>query len=364
MNTIRKIQDADIAGKKVLLRVDFNVEVENGKAKEKFKIAACKETVDYILSQEGAKLALLSHLGRPSFEEDAIIAVGKDEKAIKKINAKYSLKQLQGDIESVLGRKVIFISDCIGEKVRDVLADPDGEKNLLLENVRLYEGDEINDNEFAAKLADNFDIFANDAFGVCHRDQASVAGVARILPSFAGFRIQKEIENLDKVKKDPDRPAVAIIGGAKIETKLSLIYMFEANYDCVLVGGKIANEAVDKGVNFSTKTFLPLDYAKGRMDIGQKTIEQFKKIIKEAKTIVWNGPMGRFEEPPFDQGTRAILEAIIKSGAFSVVGGGESIQIIEENNLFDKISFVSTGGGAMLEYLSGNPMPGIEVLMV
>jgi phosphoglycerate kinase len=364
MNSIKKIQDADLANKKVLVRVDFNVAVENGKAKNKFKISACKETVDYILNQGGAKVALLSHLGRPSFEEDAVIAVGKDEKAIKKINAKYSLKQLKGDIENVLRRKTIFIPDCVGEKVKDALAQPAGEKILLLENVRLYQEDEINDEEFAKKLAENFDVFVNEAFSVSHRDQASVAGITKFLPSYAGIWFEKEIENLSKVKKEPDRPAVAIMGGAKIETKLPLIYMFESNYDCVLVGGKIANEAIDQGIDLSTKVFLPYDFAGDRLDIGPETIERFSRLIKEAKTIVWNGPMGKFEEPPYDRGTRAILDAVIASGAFSVVGGGESLQIIEENNLFDKISFVSTGGGAMLEFLCGNPMPGIKVLMV
>ncbi len=362
MNNIRKIQDADLAGKKVLLRVDFNVQIENGRAKEKFKIMACKETVDYILDKEGVKLALASHLGRPSFEETSIYADGKDEKSGRKISGKYSLEQLKEDVENVLGRKVIFVSDCIGGKVAQALSASQSSELLLLENTRLYEGDEINDKEFAAKLGENFDIFINDAFGVCHRDQASVTGVAKIFPSYAGLRLQKEIENLDKVKKEPDHPAVAVIGGAKIETKVPLIYMFEVNYDCVLVGGKIANEANDKGIEFSTKVFMPYDYAGNRLDIGPETIKKYSRLIKEAKTIVWNGPMGKFEEPPFDQGTRAILEAVIKSGAFSVVGGGESIQIIEEGNLFDKISFVSTGGGAMLEYLAGNPMPGIEVL--
>ncbi|HEX7586359.1 MAG TPA: phosphoglycerate kinase, partial [Patescibacteria group bacterium] len=222
--------------------------------------------------------------------------------------------------------------------------------------------EEKNDSEFAAALSENFDVFVNDAFSVCHRDQASVTGVAKILPSYAGLWLKKEIENLDKIKKNPAKPAVAIIGGAKIETKLPLIKKFEETYDHILVGGKIANEAMDQKIQFSSKVILPLDLAEDRLDIGPKTIEKFKEIISLAKTIVWNGPMGKFEEKPYNIGTEEILETVIKSGAFTLMGGGESAQILEENNAMDKISFVSTGGGAMLEYLSGNKLPGIEVL--
>jgi phosphoglycerate kinase len=233
---------------------------------------------------------------------------------------------------------------------------------LLLENVRFYEGEEKNDEEFSKKLAENFDIFINDAFSVCHRDQSSVTGVAKILPSFAGFWLQKEIENLDKIKSNPERPAVAIIGGAKIETKLPMIKSFEKIYDNILVGGKIANEAIDENIQFSEKVMLPTDFSGDRMDIGEETIQKFVEIIKNAKTIVWNGPMGKFEESPYDLATKEVLKAVIGSGAYTLLGGGESVEILEKENAMEKISFVSTGGGAMLEYLSGNPMPGIEAL--
>jgi phosphoglycerate kinase len=164
------------------------------------------------------------------------------------------------------------------------------------------------------------------------------------------------------IKTNPEKPAVAIIGGAKIETKLPLIKEFENKYDKILVGGKIANEAADQGLKFSENVILPMDLAEGRFDIGPETIAKFKEIIAGAKTIVWNGPMGKFEEKPYDTGTMAVLEAVISSGAYVLMGGGESVEILEENDDMDKISFVSTGGGAMLEYLSGNRMPGIEVL--
>jgi len=342
---MKKIQDANVTGKKVLVRVDFNVAIENGEAKENFKIKACKETVKYLL-ENNAKVALVSHLGRPE----------------GKANLEFSLEQLRDEAEQLLGVKIKFISDCVGEKVSEGIDNLSDGEVLLLENARFYAGEEKNDENFAKQLAENFDIFINDAFSVCHRDQASVTGVAKILPSYAGFWLQKEIENLNKIKNNPEHPAVAIIGGAKIETKIPLIAQFEKNYDYILVGGIIANEAMDQKLQFLEKVILPLDLATGRFDIGPKTIEKFSEIIKTAKTIVWNGPMGKFEEKPYDAGTQGILNAVIAGGAYSLMGGGESVEILEEQNAMDKISFVSTGGGAMLEYLSGNPMPGIEVL--
>jgi phosphoglycerate kinase len=344
---IKKLQDAELSGKKVLLRVDFNVAIENEDAREKYKIQACKESVDYLLSKN-CKVALITHLGRPEGKPDP----------------KFSLKPIADDVERILGVKVKFIDDCVGEKVESGLAELQNNEVLLLENVRFYEGEEKNDPEFAKQLAENFDVFVNDAFSVCHRDQASVTGVAKNLPNCAGIWLQREIEHLDKIKMNPEHPAVAIIGGAKIETKLPLINNFEKNYDHVLVGGMIANQAIDKKMKFESEVILPVDFSGDgdRMDIGEQTIEKFKKIIKPAKTIVWNGPMGKFEEPPYDRGTKEILNAVIDSGAFSLMGGGESVELLEQENVMDKISFVSTGGGAMLDYLAGNPMPGIEIL--
>lgn len=344
---MKKIQDANLENKKVLVRVDFNVGISDGKIQEKFKLQACKETIDYILSQEGTRVAVCSHLGRPD----------------GKVNSEFSLLQIRETLEETLERKVVFVDDCVGEKVSDVMANLSNNEILLLENVRFYEEEEKNDDDFAEKLATNFDIFVNEAFSVCHRDQASVTGVTKFLPSFAGFWLQKEMENLNNVFNNPVHPAVAIIGGAKIETKLPLIQKFESSYEAVLVGGMIANEAIDQKLSFSEKVILPVDFAdEQRRDIGEKTIEKFQEIILGAKTIVWNGPLGKFEESPFDKSTRIILEAVVKSEAFVLIGGGESVQVLEENGLIEKISFVSTGGGAMLEYLSGNSMPGIEAL--
>jgi phosphoglycerate kinase len=345
------------------MRVDFNVAVEKEDAKERYKIFASKETINYILAQEGVKLALIGHLGRPTSLKNCLLGnellVNHPEISI---DSEFSLKQLADDAERILGIEVKFVEDCIGEKVKAAQVCQYRGEVLLLENVRFYCNDEKNDPEFSRRLAENFDVFVSDAFSVCHRDQASVTGAAKILPSYAGFWVAKEIESLEKVKENPVSPAVAIIGGAKIETKLPLIQALEQKYDYILVGGKIANEAIDQGLKFSDKVILPVDFAENRFDIGPKTIEKFCAIIKTAKTIIWNGPLGKFEEEPFNLGTGAVLEAVLGSGAFTLIGGGETVELLEKKNLLDKVSFVSTGGGAMLEYLSGNPMPGIEVL--
>jgi len=342
---MKKIQEANLENKRVLLRVDFNVAVENGRAKEKFKIEACKESLEYLLNKK-CKVALMTYFGRPE----------------GKVVSQMSLGLLKDDLERILSHKIVFIDDCKGEKVKDSLDKLKEDEILLLENVRFYPEEEVNDHEFSRQLSENVDVFINDAFSQSHRDQASITGITKFLPSYAGFQLQKEIENLDKIKNNPAHPAVAIIGGAKIETKLPLIEKFEEFYDYILVGGKIANEAVDQKLEFSKKVVMPLDFSGDRLDIGPETIAKFKEIISGAKTIVWNGPMGKFEEKPNDIGTKEVLDAVIKSGAFTLMGGGESVQILEENNALNKISFVSTGGGAMLEYLTGKFLPGIEVL--
>ena len=342
---IKKIQEADLKNKKVLLRVDFNVAVENKKVKEKFKIEAAKETLKYLLEKK-FKIALVSHFGRPE----------------GKINPEFSLQQIKNDVANILEIKTFFIKDCLSEEIKNNL-DVLGENEiLLLENVRFYLGEEENSDDFAQKLAANFEIFINDAFSVSHRDQASVTGVTKFLPSFAGLRLQKEIVEMEKIKNDFEKPAVAIIGGAKIETKLPIIKFFEEKYSNILVGGKIANEALDQKIEFSEKVILPIDFIDDKLDIGPETLKKFKKIIKSAKTIVWNGPTGKFEEEKYAVSTNEILKAILESHAYVVVGGGETIEVLEKNNALDKISFVSTGGGAMLDYLSGNEMPGIEAL--
>jgi phosphoglycerate kinase len=226
---IKKIQDADVEGKKVLLRVDFNVAIEDQTVKEKFKIKACEDTLRYLLGMN-AKVALVSHLGRPEGQPDPA----------------YTLDPIKDDVGYILGVKVIFCQEAVGKEVMDTVDGLGVGEVVMLENVRFYPGEEINDEKFAEQLAEGFDIFVNDAFSVSHRDQASVTGVTKFLPSYAGLNLQREIEEMGKVQDDFKRPAVAIIGGAKMETKLPVIKFFEEKYDYVLVGGKIAVEAVDQ----------------------------------------------------------------------------------------------------------------------
>lgn len=342
---LKKIQDADLVDKRVLLRVGFNVALENGRIKESFRIESAKETVNFLLGKK-AKVALVSHLGRPN----------------GLVNLEFSLEQLKRDAERILGKEIEFVPNCIGEEVKKGLDNLKSGKILLLENVRFHTGERLNDKNFAKALSKNFEIYVNDAFSVCHRNHASVTGITEFLPSYAGLWMQKEIENLNKVKNNPDHPATAIIGGAKIETKLPVIENFIRNYDHILVGGKVACEVIDKKMKFDEKVVLAQDFSANRYDIGPETIKKFKEIVLRSKTVVWNGPLGKFENPSYSKGTIEVLNAVIESRAFSLVGGGESVQVLEENNMMSKISFVSTGGGALLEYLGGGPMPGLDAL--
>lgn len=343
------MEGVDFTGKKVLVRVDLNVELDaRGDASERFKLEASRETVRKILSFPGVKVALVSHFGRPEGKRDD----------------SFSLRPLVDDMAGILGVPVRFADDCVGSAVTEGLSLLGDGEVLLLENVRFYAGEEANDEAFARDLAAPFECFVNEAFSVCHRDQASVTAITRVLPSYAGLRLVEERDELDRMRQHPPRPAVAIIGGAKIETKLPLIREFERTYDAVLVGGRVANEAIDQGTTFSEKVLLPRDFQGGdaRLDIGPMTTAMFIEVVKHARSIVWNGPMGKFEEKPYDAGTNAVVHAMSESGADIVVGGGESLTILERGDLIEKIGFVCTGGGAMLEYMSGKELPGLMAL--
>lgn len=345
---LKTLQDLDITGKTVLVRVDFNVELDDKQdVKEKYKLRAAKETIDFLFEHGAAKVALATHFGRPE----------------GKRNEQFAVRQIADDAERILERSVTFADDCIGDAVTTALNSLPSGTLLLLENVRFHSGDETNDETFAQALAAPFDCFINEAFSVCHRDHGSVTGITKFLPSAAGIHLIREVENLTRIREQPERPAVAVIGGAKIATKLPLIKTLESRYDRVLVGGKIAIEAMEQGLEFSDIVTLSHDYdSPEQFDIGEQSKAKFREEILRAKTVVWNGPVGKFEQPEHASGTRAILDAIIESGAFSVVGGGESVEVIEEANAMEKISFVSTGGGAMLEFLAGTSMPGLEAL--
>lgn len=347
---IKKIQDIDVRGRKVIVRVDFNVSLdEQGDVKAQYKIAAAKETVDLLVAGGASHIALLTHFGRPEEVADKM---------------EFTLAYLRDDVERILGYPVTFVEDCVGEKVDMALEGYAEGKILLLENVRFYDEEQKNVQSFASKLCAPFDLYVSDAFAVCHRKHASVHAITRCIPSYAGLWVQKELEHLAKVKNDPVHPAVAIIGGAKIETKIPMITEFSAKYDKVLVGGKTAVEAKEQKMTFDDKVVFPVDYAYKFYDIGDKAIERFVAEIAQAKTVVWNGPMGKIEEAEYKKGTFALIEAIAHNeNCFSLIGGGESVQLVEESGFLDKISFISTGGGAMLAYLGGEDMPGIDVLM-
>lgn len=342
---LRSIETVDCSNQLVLIRVDFNIEQSNiADIEEHFRLQIARKTVDLVAGAPGAKIALLTHFGRPDGKPEAI----------------YSVEKLVSAVERALKREVVFVPDCIGEGVSRALNDLSGNQVLLLENVRFYPGEEENDEEFARKLAVPFTLYVNEAFSVCHRAHASVEAITRLLPSYAGLRLIEEINELDRIRFSPEHPAIAIIGGAKIETKLPLIGALEENYDALLIGGKIANEALDQKIAFSEKVLLPHDFdSSARLDIGPQTIAYYTQIIGTAKTIIWNGPMGKFEEKPYDIGTEAILHAILESKAYVVIGGGESLAVLEKANVINKVSFVSSGGGAMLEFLGGKSLPGI-----
>ena len=345
---MRTLHDENFEGKNVLVRVDFNVTLEQGDIAERYKVESAKKTIEHLLRCGARTITLMSHLGRPEGKYDAA----------------FSLRNIIDDIERVLGFSAIFVPEISETVVKNAIDGATPGSIFLLENTRFFVGEEQNDEAFSRMLAAPFDVFVNDAFSVCHRDQASVTGVSKFLPSVAGLRLEEEVAHLTRVRDTPDRAAVAVIGGAKIETKLPLIHTFERLYDRVLVGGKIANEAMDARMSFLEKVLLPVDFEGGadRLDIGPKTIRAFSDVLAEAKTIVWNGPLGKFEDARYARGTEEIIRAITTSNAFTVTGGGESVEVLEHLGCMQNFSFVSTGGGAMLEFLSGEPMPGIDVL--
>lgn len=355
MRSIQNVKSEDLVGKKVLVRVDFNVPTHQGTTRQKFRISAAKATID-LLVEAGAHVTLLSHMGRPEPEatRDSTSQVA------------LSMRQLTDDVTEILHRPVMFVNDCVGASVAEAIAGVGAGTVTLLENVRFYDADTAEDEtrrtEFAQQLAEPFDIFVGDAFSVAHRNHASVTGVAQILPSYAGLRLLEEVEVLSRIRTAPAHPAVFVIGGAKIDTKLPLIQALEATYDTIAVGGRIANEAIDTQTSLADNVILPTDFARERFDIGAQTIAQFTAIIAAAQTVVWNGPMGKYEEGEFAIGTNAIIDALVASPAFTVVGGGETLEALEMRGGIDKISFVSTGGGAMIAFMGGAELSGIVAL--
>jgi phosphoglycerate kinase len=384
----KTIRDIDVKGKRVLVRVDYNVPIKDGKVGDDTRIRAAMPTLDYLL-KGGAAVILCSHLGRPKEGPDP----------------KYSLRPVADHLGNLLGKPVAFAEDCIGAKAETAAKALKPGDVLLLENTRFHPEEEKNNPEMAKQLAGLADIYVNDAFGSAHRAHASTEGVAKFLPAVAGFLMEKEIQYLGAAVADPKKPFVAILGGAKISDKIGVIKNLLAKADTVLIGGGMANtffkaqgypvadSLVEDGAietakevlkQAGTKLRLPVDVVIGDkfdasaahkvmetgpvpdgwriLDIGPETVEHYAKVIKGAKTVVWNGPMGVFEFPEFAKGTFGVAKAVADSGATSIIGGGESVAAVRQSGLAGKITHISTGGGASLEMLEGLTLPGVAAL--
>ena len=344
MRKPRSVREADVEGKRVLVRSDLNVPLEDGRVADDTRIRASLPTLQYLLEHEAKEVAVCSHLGRPKGPDPA-----------------YSMTP-------------------VARRLRELLPD---DRLDVLENTRFDPGETTNDPAFARKLADDFELFVEDAFGSVHRAHASTVGVAELLPAYAGLLLERELEELGKLLGEVERPFVLVSGGAKVEDKLGVLRNLGGKADTVLVGGKMAEELRD-GSPLGFEVELPVDVVAASefaehaetkvvpydelpegwlgLDIGPETRERFSAAIAPAKTIFWNGPMGVFEWPAFAHGTKAVAEAVAGADAFSVVGGADSIRALNELGLLDRVSWASTGGGAALELLEGKELPGVAVI--
>ena len=384
----KSVRDLDLQGKRVLVRVDFNVPVKDGKVTDDTRIQRALPTIRHLLSEGGLPI-LISHLGRPKGEPDP----------------HYAMDPVAERLEELLGEPVLKLDAAVGPEVEEGLDGWDGRGVVLLENSRFYPGETKNDPGFAEQLAALADLYVDDAFGAAHRAHATTVGVAERLPAAAGLLLEEEVDYLDGVLEDPERPFVAILGGAKVSDKLGVIESLLGVADTLLVGGamcftffkaqdyevgdslveddylqeaqRLMGEAGDKlvlpvdvvvadrieeGAGSETVGVDSIPSDKMGLDIGPRTVELFEEHISGARTIFWNGPMGVFEIETFARGTEGVARAVAESGATSVIGGGDSVAAVRKLGLEDRMSHISTGGGASLEYVEGKELPGVAVL--
>jgi len=344
---IKNIKDFDVHQKRILARCDFDVALDDhGNIVDDFRLKMSLPTIQYLMKQK-ASIILMGHLGEP---EGVIVP-------------HLTLNKVKEALEKLLGKSISKLNDCIGEEVKTRVANMVAGEIVLLENVRFHKQETENDLSFAKQLASLGDMYVNDAFAVCHRAHASIALVPTLLPSCAGLSLGKEIEQLSRVLENPQKPLVVVMGGKKVQTKAQFIEKMLQVGDTVIVSGLIKKEMEQENMPFrgNAKILSPSGVL-DMLDINDETIVRFTGVIEKAKTVVWNGPFGKFENPHYQKGTLAIAKAIIKSKAFSVVGGGETIAFLDSVKLTKKFSHVSTGGGSMLEFLSGETLPGIRAL--
>lgn len=386
--SIKSLSKEDLNNKKVIVRVDFNVPLKNGSVSDATRIVSAMPTINYLL-ENGAKVILVSHLGRPK---------GKEEK--------YTMLPVANYIKEHINKELVFLNDCIGEEIKNTINNSDN-KLFLLENVRFYPEEEKNVTDFSKKLADLAEIYVNDAFGTAHRAHSSTAGIAEFLPAYSGLLMEKEIAYLSKALS-PEKPFVAIIGGSKISSKIGVLKNLIEKTDALIIGGAMtytflkaqgqkvgkslveddylatATEIINKAKELNCSLILAEDHVvaesldsteisivdeipdnKAGFDVGNKSIEKIINTLKTAKTVVWNGPLGVFENPNFAKGTNEVaktLAELTKTGTITIAGGGDSVAAIEQAGLAEYFSHISTGGGASLEFLEGLELPGIKVL--
>lgn len=361
MTELKTIDKNDVSNKTVVLRVDFNCPIKKGQVLDTYRIDRSLDTIQYLFNNGVKKIVILAHLGRPNGKFKKSLSLAPIVAVFANRMADFGL----GDFNIKLLKYKKDVGECVAE------ANKIKNRVTFLPNIRFWKEEIENNEDFSKKLAELGEIFVNDAFSVAHRLHASVVGIPKYLPSYAGFLLATEVKQIEETIKHPVSPAVAVIGGVKLETKIPVLKSLAKNYDKILVGGLIAVElqkespaAKELLKHFSAgKLILPLGYKdEKKRDINEETAQKFAKIIASAKTILWNGPLGKFEEAPFDKGSKIVGQAVAESKAYTMAGGGETNALLKILGIFDKIDFVSTGGGAMLKLIGEGELPGVKVL--